>query len=390
MKKVSFYLFILLISISCNSVKRLADNEHLLKKSTIYVDKKKNKNNVLNDYVVQKPNSKVLGFPLSLYFYNLGNQKNSKTPKEWGTRNPKSYRFFKNLFSEKQSIAAAKAFIGINNWFLNSGETPVIIDDLKTKRTANNLSAYFITQGYFKNKVTIQKDTLNNKKGKLSYYIEKGKPLFLDTITKNIPSAILDSIYNAAAGATFLKSGDQYKDQNFRKEAARLIKLYRNSGIYNFAENFIGFDADTTRADNKTNILLTVSDNYYVEENGKQVPKPFAIKRISSVNIYTDYEYTKKDEAYLDTLKYQGTNYIAHTKVRYNPKYLSQSVFIKPNQIYSDTLRNLTRFHLRSLNNFKAINIRYVLKDNNLLEANIFFNTKRKIYHKYRNRNYTF
>ena len=279
MKKVSFYLFIILIAVSCNSVKRLAENEHLLKKNTIYVDKKKNTNRILNDYVVQKPNSKLLGLPFSLYFYNLGNQKNSKTPKEWGTRNPKSYRFFKNLFSEKQSIAVAKTFIGLNNWFLTSGETPVVINDLKTKRTANNLRAYFMTQGYFKNRVTVKKDTFKNKKGKLSYFIEKGKPLFLDSITKDIPSVVLDSIYNTAAGETFLKSGDQYKDENFRKEAARLIKLYRNSGIYDFTENLIGFDADTTRADNKTDVLLTISNNYFVEENGIYVPKPFAIKK---------------------------------------------------------------------------------------------------------------
>ena len=72
MKKVSFYLLIILISVSCSSVKRLAKNEHLLKKNTIYVDQKKNTNKALNDYLVQKPNSRVLWLPISLYFHNLG------------------------------------------------------------------------------------------------------------------------------------------------------------------------------------------------------------------------------------------------------------------------------------------------------------------------------
>jgi len=380
MKKVSFYLLIILISVSCSSVKRLAKNEHLLKKNTIYVDQKKNTNKALNDYLVQKPNSRVLWLPISLYFHNLGNPKNSKTPKEWGTRNPKTYRFFKGLFSEKQSIALANTFIGLNNWFLKSGETPVIINDKKNQRTANNLSAYFMTQGYFKNKVVIKKDTFSNKKGKITYYITSRKPLFLDTITNLIASPILDSIYKTDTEKTFLKSGDQYNDQNFRKEAARITKLYRNTGIYNFSgnENMMFFEADSTRTDHKTNIQLTISSNYIVEENGTYISKPFAIKKISNVNVYTDYTYNTKEELYLDTIHYNGIHFIAHKKVTYNPKYLSQSIFIKPNQIYSDTLRNLTRTHLRSLKNFKAVSIKYFEKENNELEATIYLTPNEK------------
>jgi len=380
MKKVSFYLLIILITVSCNSVKRLTDNEYLLKKNTIYVDNEKNNNKVLNDYLVQKPNSTSLGFPISLYFYNLGKPKNPKTPKEWGFKNPKSYRFIKTFFSEKQSIALANAFIGLNNWYLKGGEKPIIIDDRKTKRTANNLSAYYMTQGYFKNKVAVKKDTFSNKKGKISYYITTGKPLFLDTITSKISSPILDSIYNATSSNTFLKSGEQYNDQNFRKEAARITKIFRNAGIYNFSgnEDVMFFEADSTRTDSKTNIQLTISNNYILEQNGTYTSKPFTIKKITKINVYTDYIYSTRLAPYLDTLKYNGINFIAHKKVKYNPKYLSQSIFIKHNQTYSDTLRNLTRAHLRSLKNFKAVSIRYNQKNNNELEADIFLTPTEK------------
>ena len=380
MKKVSFYLLIILISVSCSSVKRLSENEHLLKKNTIYVDQKKNTNRALNDYLIQKPNSRVLWLPISLYFHNLGNPKNPKTPKEWGMKNPKTYRFFKEMFSEKQSISFANTSIGLNNWFLKNGEAPVIINDKKNRRTANNLSAYFMTQGYFKNTVVIKKDTFSNKKGEITYYITSGKPLFLDSITNLIASPILDSIYKTDTEKTFLKSGDQYNDQNFRKEAARITKLYRNTGIYNFSgnEDVMFFQADSTRTDHKTAIQLTISNNYIVEENGKYISKPFAIKKISNVRVYTDYTYNTKEDVYLDTIRYNDIHFIAHKKVTYNPKYLSQSIFIKPNQIYSDTLRDLTRTHLRSLKNFKAVNIRYIEKENNELEALIYLTPNEK------------
>ena len=68
----------------------------------------------------------------------------------------------------------------------------------------------------------------------------------------------------------------------------------------------------------------------------------------------------QKKENNLKTLfLYKGINFLAHNKVKYNPKYLTQSIFLKPNEIYKDTLRNLTRNHLKSLKNFKSTNIKF-------------------------------
>lgn len=372
MKKVSFYLFIFLIIASCNSVKRVPEKEQLLRRTTIIVDGEKNKNSDLLDYVLQKTNARIIGIPLSLYFHNLGNPKAPKTPKAWATLHPKKYQFFKSLFSEKQSIGVAKSYINFNNWFLNSGESPVIVSDLKTKRTVRNLNSYYITQGYFKNKVTAEKETLKNKKAKITYKIERGKPFLLDTITVQIPSAVLRTIYQTDTINTHLKTGEQYKDENFVKEAARITKLFRNSGIYNFVDSAIRFFPDSTRTDNKSNVLVTIAEKYLTEVNGRNVYKPFQRKKIGKINVYTDYSYITESEPYLDSVSYNGIKFYAHKKIKYNPKYLSQSIFIKPNQIYSDTLRNLTRKHLKSLNNFKSVNIRFTeIKDSDLLIANI-------------------
>lgn len=372
MKKVSFYLFIFLILYSCNSVKRVPEKEHLLRSTTILIDGEKNKNSDLLDYVLQKPNARLLGIPLSLYFHNLGKPTASKTPKAWATLHPKKYNFFKSLFSEKQSIGVAKSYINFNNWFLNSGESPVIIDDLKTSKTVRTLNTYFFTQGYFKNKVTAKKDTLKNKKAKITYIVNRGKPFFLDTISKQIPSSVLKTIFDTDSINSYLRTGDQYNDQNFVKEAARITKLYRNSGVYNFIDSAIKFEVDDTKPSNKSNIQVLIGEKYLTEENGKNVYKPFQVKRIGKINVYTDYSFNTEDEPYLDSVSFNGIKFFAHNKIKYNPKYLAQSIFIKPNQIYSDTLRNLTRNHLKSLKNFKSINIRFSeIENSDLLIANI-------------------
>ena len=378
MKKLSFYFLLLVIFGSCSTIKYVKENEQLLVKNTIYVDSVKTSDNELNELLIQRPNQKTFNLlPLALYFYNFGNPEGPKTPSEWGKKHPKTYNFFKNTFSEKQSIAVAKSAINFNNWFLKSGQPPVIIDDKKTDITLRNLKTYYQNEGYFKTKLRAEKDTVSYKKGEIAYYIEKGKPLFLDTIFKDIKSPVLDSIYKISKEKSFLKSDQQYKDQNFINEANRLTKLFRNNGIYHFDKNesIDFYIADT--ASYKTNVELVISDRV-VEQSGKYLSKPYQVQKIKNINVYTDYTYNKKDDVYADTVTYDNIRFFAYDKLKYNPKYLSQSLFIKPNSVYSDTLRNLTRTHLRGLKNFKTTSIRFNELNDHELEANIFLTPTEK------------
>ncbi|TYP99505.1 surface antigen-like protein [Tenacibaculum adriaticum] len=371
MKKLSIYFLLLLFLSSCSTIKHVPEKELLLTKNTVYIDSVKNSKSEITDLLLQRPNTKALGIPLSLYFYNLGNPKGSQDVSEWKENHPGWYHTFKDLFSEKQSISVARTFIGLNNWYLENGQAPIIIKDKKTKETVKNLEAYYFTEGYFRTKVWSQKDTLGNKKGAIKYYISRGKPSFLDSIYSNIKSPVLDSIYATTSQKSFLKKGEQYKNQNFINEADRLIKLFRNKGIYHFNENSIEFVNDTLNNYKKTNVEISISDRL-IEKEGAYISKPFKIQRIKKINIFTDYLYSLRNELHKDSINYNDISYFSHTKLRYNPKYLSQSIFIKPNQVYTDSLRNLTRNHLRGLRNFKTTSIRYTELNDEELEANIF------------------
>ena len=359
MKKLSFYLFIFLILAACNSTKHVKDGDFMLTDNYFFIDSTKTAAPKLQKYVLQKPNSRFLGVPFGLYFHNIGNHDKAKTPSEWAKENPNSYNFVKKIFSEKQSIAYANSFINLNKWFLSYQE-PQIINPTKINRTANNLAAYYKTQGFFDSKINykIKRDSIS-KKAAVSYFINKGKPTTLDTINIKIDSPVLDSIYKNSGINSFLISGDQYKDQTFRREAANIVKLYRKSGIVHFSESALGFYVDSTRTDYKTNVDFLISSNRLKEENGKYVEKPYRVHTINEVNVYTDYTFAKKGDPISDTIKYKGINFFAHDKIKYNPKYLSQSIFLGPNMIYKDTLRNLTRSHLKSLKNFKSTNINF-------------------------------
>lgn len=363
MKKLSFFFLLVVIFSSCSTIKYVKENELLLAKNTVYIDSVKNSSDNISELLMQRPNAKALGvLPLSLYFYNLGNPEAPKTPSEWGKKHSNTYNFVRSVFSEKQSISVAKTAIGFNNWFLNSGQAPIIIDDAKTEKTVDNLKAYFQTEGYFRARVQSKKDSIAKKKGKVTYYITKGNPSYLDTIKTFITSPVLDSLYQTTKDKSYLKSGDHYKNDNFIKEAGRLVKLFRNKGIYHFNENYISFENDTLNNYEKTHVDINISERSV----------PFQIQKIKKVNVHTDYSYNGRNNQHKDTSNYKGIGFYARNKLKFNPKYLSQSIFIRPNTVYSDSLRNLTRTHLRGLKNFKATSIRFNELSENELEANVF------------------
>ncbi len=380
MKKILFLVFLISILTACNSVKHVAENEHLLAENIIFVDSVKSNTGELQKYILQKPNSRFLGIPFGLHIHNLGNHSKPKTPTEWGKKFPNTYTFIRSVFSEKQSIAYAKAFINLNNWYL-SFDKPQLVDDIKVKRSAENLSAYFKTQGYFQSKVNarIQRDSIQ-KKAVVSYTVHKGKPTILDEISLDIKSEVLDSIYKSSGMTSLLKTGSQYRDETFRKEAKNVVKLFRNNGIYHFSESALGFYVDSTRSDFKTDVDFIISSNRLFEKDGEYIEKPFKVHSVKKVNVYTDYTFNRREEAVKDSVSYGGINFYAYDKVKYNPKYLSQAIFLKPNSIYKDTLRVLTRSHIKSLKNFKSTNIKfspYQNKDDEL-EMDVFLTPTEK------------
>lgn len=357
MKKLSFYFLLIAFFISCNSTKHVSEGKHMLTENIVFIDSVRTKNGNLEKYILQKPNNRLLNMPIGLYIHNLGNDEKPKTPSEWGKKNPKSYNFIKNIFSEKQSIAYAKTFINTNKLFL-SYKGPVIISERKVKNTEDNLWAFYKTQGFFKAKVTskVTKDSID-KKAAVAYYISKGKPTVLDTIKIKIESPVLDSIYKNAGVTSVLKTGNQYNDLTFREEARNVLKLFRNNGIFHFNESALGFYVDSTRTDYKTNVDFLISKERLIIDNGTYKKEPFKVHKITKVNVVTDYSFAIKDEKHKDSINYKGINFLAHDKIKYNPKYLEQSIFLKPDGVYKDTLRNLTRNHLKSLKNFKSTNI---------------------------------
>ncbi|PHR69780.1 MAG: hypothetical protein COA67_09850 [Lutibacter sp.] len=363
-----FFGISLLLFSSCNTVKYVADNEHLLTKNTITVNDKKNVDDDINNYIIQRPNRLTLGIPVALNFYNWGDKdletkylKGIDTFSKKRDR-PKEYKKFKYKF---------------NHWKFKNGEAPVILDSSKTKLTANKLQDHFFNQGYFRAKVDYKETRKNNKLATVGYTVKTGKVFLLDSISKNIKSPVLDSIFELHKNETLIKTKEEYNDLNFANEADRITKLYRNSGIYHFTRGAIGYKADSAKNSYKVDVKLHIGDRI-IERNDSIFTTQYTIQKISKVDVYTDYSFNKKEDPYTKTDSYNGINFHAHDELKYNSKLLSNSIFIEPNNIYRDEDKNLTRKHLRGLQNFKIANVKYEEIDSANLAAKIYLTPYKK------------
>jgi len=371
--KNNFIILIILLSLSysfssCNSVKYVPESEHLLSKNTIIVNGKKNIDDEINDYIVQRPNQLVLGIPFPLHFHNIGNKNFETNFDTWKLNSPNWYNFTTGVFSEKQARGIRKFKYDTHQWFLNNGEAPAILDSKKIKQTVENLTQHYINEGYYRVTVTAEEKKLKNKKANVSYFVTTDRQYKIDSIHTIIESKVLDSIYSTNKSTSFIKEKQPFRVSSIINEQNRLTELFRNSGIFRFNKNAISFEADSINYELDLDLII----------NDSIANIPFKIQTIKNINIYTDYSYNTKDNPIKDSLIYNGYTFLAQEKLKYNPKLLLNSIFIEPNSIYKDKTRELTRKHLRGLKNFRSVDIKYTELEDDMLEASIFLTPLKK------------
>ncbi len=381
MKSAFHHFLIFLVGIlfltACNSTKYVKENEYLLTKNTVEIDGKKTTNPEITSFVIQRPNSKLFGLPLELNFYNLGNKNYDSIHQEKIKNFQNRNNLLDKILSKKQTLNLIHKRKNFNNWFLTKGEEPVILDTKKAFNSAKNIRTYFFNNGYFNARTKVS--FFNSlKKSETTYSVTKGTPFNIGKITYSFPSKSIDSIVKANKALLAIKEGEQYKLDNFKQTITNLTSLLRNNGFYHFNESLISFrEIDTLAKNNSTPVNLVI-ENRKIKEGKDLVELPTKRQTIKNVNVFTDYSYSKRNAKYEIQKSHKGIQFFAHQKLKYRRKVLANSIFITPNAIYSDEAVELTRKHLRSLNNFKSVKINHVELDNDELNTNIVLTPQKK------------
>ncbi|MCB0387930.1 MAG: BamA/TamA family outer membrane protein [Winogradskyella sp.] len=375
--KIVLFIVITGFLYSCNSVKRVPEDKHLLVENSIYVNGKKNNTERINNLLFQQRNKKIINIPLRLYIYNAARPNIDSIVNANIDSKPKKRKRLERFLSKKQLDKYIEARIGFNNWLKTTGEAPVIVNKEKIEKSEKQLEAYYFNNGWFNVDATSKTDTLVNKKATVSYFVKTGKPYIIDSLTTKIASPVVDSIYKVSEKQSFIKKNEQYRTATFANEKDRITKDLRNSGVYHFSQDYVYFDMDTINTNNKVQVELQIL-NRSVRTEDSTYKEPFKIYKIKEVNVFTDFSYENKDLEIVDSTNFKNFNLYSFGKMRFKPKAITDAIFITPGDVFRDKDRSNTYRHINNLQTFKHPSIDYVENPDTTLTANILLTPYKK------------
>jgi len=378
--KISLFILLGIIITACDAVKRVPEKRRLLTKNEILVNGKKEKSEEINEQLYQKPNSSILGYKLRLNLYNLARRNPDSSYKAMFVKHPKRYARWSRILSKKQVHRLGKSFAyyGIHNFLKKSGEAPVIVDERSTKKSASRLKAYYFNKGYFDVVSEYKIDSAGHKRAQIAYNITTGIPYKIDTISRNITTPALDSLYQTTANASHIKSGNQFQTVNFDLERSRITNNFRNRGVYHFQPTYIKYVVDTISSTKKANVQMLIND-YSYRQGDSTITEKFKIYRISKVNVYSSGPNEKPDAKKTDSIFYNNVWLYSTGKLRYKPKAITDALIVLKDSLFADYKTRLTSRYLSNLRVFNYPTIQYkVDSTGNGLEANIFLTSRPK------------
>lgn len=294
-----------------------------------------------------EPNSKVLGMRPGLYYH----------------------------------YKAQKERPGFLNKWLNKkfGEEPVYFSDVRPQRVEELMLNRLDNRGFFYSAINSEIDSTQKFAG-IKYTAELPKPYTLEKFKLDKDSlAIYDDIEKALA-ETQLNTGDRFDLGLLKFERERIDRELKQKGYYNFNPDFLIFEADTNRYDNrKFDLFLRLK---------KTTPKKSEIPYvIDSITVYPNYSIESDTTANPAKAKKVNGMYFMQEEEFFKPERLEPYILFEKGQKYNAETARLTSNRLSALGSYKFVNIRFNEADTTAvdsigsLNADIFLSplTKRAI-----------
>ncbi len=182
----------------------------------------------------------------------------------------------KLLAQRERQVARKQLALDKGNAIMRLGEAPVLYDSALTRRSVEQMTTYLHSQGFFKAQVRAT-DTARYQRGVALRALQavgkvlpgSGKPDSLDaakryrrvTVTyqikeneafryrlqaPSIPDSGVAAVVRQGQGATLLRDNERYNETLIGQERLRLETLLKNAGYYDFRQQYITLEADTS------------------------------------------------------------------------------------------------------------------------------------------------
>ena len=341
MKNTSIYKILipvvvglLLLLHACSPVKYVRENQYLLNRTKINIDSDKISESEIMDNIAQKPNLRILLlFRFHLGLYNMSGDNIEK----W-----------------------------YNRWLRTIGEEPVIYDEGLALRSIEQIKQYLKNQGFYDAQVSDTIIKQRKKRVKQVFNVKLGKPYLvkkksyftLDSDASEVVEEVKTIIKRDSVNA-LIKEDENINVDVVEQERARVARMLRNKGYYNFSDRFLHYYADSSFHKKSVDLFLSIHKDFTSNEN---IFKKYKIR-----NIYVKLQSPEKksgvmlsdDNVKYDTIEYANKNFLAEGKPYLRTKALNSALRINKGEYYSVDKVEQTYTKLQSLKQFKFINIKF-------------------------------
>ena len=380
--KVIILCFSGFLLLQCSSTKNLGDNDFRLRQNTLLINGNPIGNDPIYGLLTNPPNKTFLGIPIETYIDQWVQNDPDSAFTAWLTRKEKRVKRWKKMLSAKQVEQLRRYKIQGHRWLKNLSAPVVLLDSSQLTLNSNRLEQHYRNKGFFDVVVNTYVKPIDKKDVVVEYDIQKGQQYTLDSIKYQIEAEPLQKLVQKNRKEQILLAGAPFEVVNFEAERKRLLRLFREAGVYNFQENSLRFTAaiDSTGSDKTIGVTISI-DNPRLRLGDTLIEQPYQIHRIKRINLFVESNRSEADFGrYTDSLVYKGIHFYSKGPLKYRPKALANALFIELDSVYRDQDRLLTYRYFSGLENFKYPSITYRPLSDSLpyLESQIFLSPKEK------------
>jgi outer membrane protein assembly factor BamA len=310
----------LLMLAGCKTTGTIGDDEYLLNKNTIVL----NRNDIprktlgfdpndLNDILLQKPNKKFLGLV---------------RPGLWV-----------NSFASKRKQSKFKKWLN-----KTMGSEPVVFDAYKVDRSVKQLQQYLNNYGYFNSKVNYEV-IKKNKKANVKYTVSLSMPYIIRNIFYKIPDSAVRKAILEIKDKLSVKKNSVYNVDLLDQDRQTIAAHLRNLGYYYFLPEFVFYEVDSAFNNHEMVIYLNVEQVQIPDPANPDSTLLVDHKKYYVNNIYINPDFdplltdTSNMSVYRNPNPKKGINHFLiyyRNKLKFRPKTLRNSIFLEPMKLYSE------------------------------------------------------
>ena len=276
-------------------------------------------------------------------------------------------RVGKLLTKRERHVRRHQLALDKGNAIMRLGEPPVVYDSALTAASVNQLAIFLRSKGFFRGSVSAT-DTVptrrfapfrvfalqspfrtDSQRVTVTYHIHEGPAFHYSQLDYDIADTAVARRVLASQPRSLLRVGDQYDEEVIGNERARLETLLKNQGYYDFRQQYITLEADTSFAPTTVRLRTLIADP--PRDNQHRL---YTIRR---VNFITDAGLVRFGRE-RDTLVRDSVYYLAY-KHRFATKALDRKLEVRPGEPYSLLKTQLTQRQLAALDMFRFSTVTY-------------------------------